>query len=365
MVNKALLYILLIAALFLGLAWMFSDIFIYVSISLVLATILQPLTNFINRTYIFKIRIPRIIAILFSFGLVALVISLFILLFVPLVIEQTEVLSNMNKEVLYENISGPLDWVENFLIENNISQGQNLNINESLKTAVIEFISNISVSELFNSLLSFTGMFFVSVLAISFITFVLLYEDGLITRQMIAMVPNGYFEMFISAIFKIEKLLSNYLIGLTLQMMAIFTIAALGLTIFGVKYAITIAVFAAVANLIPYLGPLLGSIFGIIVGISTSGNLTLDYGMLLIVIKIVSVFAVVQAMDNIIFQPLIFSKSVKVHPLEIFVVIFAAATLGGIPGMIAAIPVYTVLRVSVMEINSGFRRYHIFQIKNN
>ncbi len=365
MINKTLFYIVLIATLFVLVAWLFSDIFIYISISLVLATILRPLTNFISRTYIFKVKVPRIVAILISFGLVALVISLFILLFVPLVIEQTEVISNLNKEVLYENLTGPLVSLENFLVQNGIIEADRISYNEGLKDSVIDFVSNINIQELLNNLLTFTGTVFVSIMAILFITFFLLYENGLLSRQMIALVPNAYFEVFISAVFKIEKLLSNYLIGLTLQMMAIFSVAALGLTIFGVNYAITIAVFAALANLIPYLGPLLGAIFGIIVGLSTSGHFAIDNTTLIIIVKIVSVFAVVQAMDNVIFQPLIFSKSVKAHPLEIFVVIFAAATLGGIPGMIAAIPVYTIIRVSVMEINWGFKRYQIFQVKTN
>ncbi|MFY0650838.1 MAG: AI-2E family transporter [Cyclobacteriaceae bacterium] len=365
MINKTLFYILLIAAIFILVAWLFSDIFIYISISLVLATILRPLTNFISRTYIFKVNIPRIIAILFSFALVVGVISLFVLLFVPLVIEQTEVISKIDKEAVYQNLAGPLVSLEDFLIENNILEGDTESLNSGIKSTIIEFISNLSFRDILDNLLSFTGAFFVSILAIAFITFFLLFENGLVSRQMIAVVPNAYFEMFISALFKIEKLLSNYLIGLTLQMMAIFSVAALGLTIFGVNYAITIAVFAAVANLIPYLGPLLGAIFGIIVGVSTGGNFVFDNSTLILIVKIVSVFAAVQAMDNVIFQPLIFSKSVKAHPLEIFVVIFAAATLGGIPGMIAAIPVYTILRVSVMEINWAFRRYHVFQIKNN
>ena len=66
--------------------------------------------------------------------------------------------------------------------------------------------------------------------------------------------------------------------------------------------------------------------------------------------------------DNLFLQPLIFSKSVKAHPLEIFIVIFAGATLAGIPGMIAAIPTYTVLRVSFIEMYKGYKDYKIFKL---
>jgi predicted PurR-regulated permease PerM len=147
-------------------------------------------------------------------------------------------------------------------------------------------------------------------------------------------------------------------------MFFIFSLAAIGLSIFGIKYALTIALFAAVANLIPYLGPILGASFGIIVGISTGTELLTQQDYLFLVIKIASVFSIVQVVDNIFLQPLIFSKSVKAHPLEIFIVIFAGASLAGIPGMIIAIPVYTVLRVSFGELYSGYRSYKVFRIQS-
>jgi len=129
-----------------------------------------------------------------------------------------------------------------------------------------------------------------------------------------------------------------------------------------VEYALTIALFAAVANLIPYAGPVLGAVFGIIVGIS-SGTFNTDTELNYLMFKILSVFAVVQITDNILIQPLIFSKSVKAHPLEIFVVIFVGAKIGGVLGMIFAIPVYTIFRVSFIEFFKGYKSYRIFKIK--
>jgi predicted PurR-regulated permease PerM len=111
---------------------------------------------------------------------------------------------------------------------------------------------------------------------------------------------------------------------------------------------------------IPYLGPILGAAFGIIVSISTN-NYAGPNEILFMIFKILIVFAIVQLNDNLVFQPLIFSKSVKAHPLEIFIIIFVGATLGGIIGMIAAIPVYTIVRVSFTEFSQGFKQYQIFK----
>ncbi|MEQ8473076.1 MAG: AI-2E family transporter [Marinoscillum sp.] len=362
--NRTLLALGALVVL-LGLAvWYFSNIFVYLTISLVLATVLRPLTNQINRIELFGGKIPRFIAIIGSYAVVVAVLSLFVLLFVPLIYDQIEVLNSLKFNVVFDSLVEPLRWVEDFLISSHLTEKTEGFIVESTRTGIIDFIQTLNFTDIINQLLSFTGNFFVGVLAVTFITFFLLYEKGIIRRQIIAIVPNKYFEVFISALYKIERLLSNFLLGILFQMFSIFSIASVGLSVLGVNYAVTIAVFAAVANLIPYLGPLLGGIFGILVAVSTSGDLTLSNATIILIVKVFSVFAVVQATDNIVLQPLIFSKSVKAHPLEIFVIIFVGATIAGIPGMIAAIPVYTVLRVSSTEIYAGFNQYRVFKSKS-
>ena len=287
--------------------------------------------------------------------------ALFVVLFIPLISEQVGVLSNINYDNALATVTGPLSGLEAFLIENSLVEGSEGLIMESLRENFLDILGRINFSEVINDLISITGNIFVGMLATAFITFFLLYENGLLRKQIINVVPNQYFELFITALFKIELLLSNYLLGLLFQMFSIFSIAAIGLSILGVKYALTIAIFAAFANLIPYLGPMLGATFGIIVGLSTSGDAFVSSQSIILIIKILAVFGVVQTTDNVLLQPLIFSKSVKAHPLEIFVIIFAGANIAGIPGMIAAIPAYTILRVSVIEIMGGFGKYQVFK----
>ncbi|MEO1653770.1 MAG: AI-2E family transporter, partial [Bacteroidota bacterium] len=146
-----------------------------------------------------------------------------------------------------------------------------------------------------------------------------------------------------------------------LQIFILFTIVAFGLTLLGVKYALTIAAFAAFINLIPYLGPFLGLVFGVFVVLSTGHPLLSFNEHLLLIVQMLPVFATAQLMDNLLLQPIIFSKSVKAHPLEIFIIIFVGASLADMLGMIAAIPVYTVLRVGFIELGKGYRQYYIFR----
>ncbi|MCX2742360.1 AI-2E family transporter [Mangrovivirga sp. M17] len=364
MFQKRIIYVVLGVALFIFLAWFFSNIFVYIVISVIFAAILRGPANYLSQISVFGFQVPRVIAVIFSFLVLLLVVLLFIITFIPLISDQINVLANLNYDKLFRTAAEPVNWLEEFLINNNLTSESRGFIKDSIKDNFVGFITRINVSNLLNTLVGFTGSLFIGILAVAFITFFLLYEKGMVRRQFNKLIPNSYFEVTITAITKIERLLTNYLVGLLLQMTAIFTVASVGLSILGIKYAITIALFAALANLIPYVGPIMGATFGILIGLSTQLLGNGDGGSLLIlVVKICTVFAVVQIMDNMIFQPLIFSKSVKAHPLEIFVIIFVGANLAGVVGMIAAIPVYTVLRVTVLEFYSGYNQYYVF--KNN
>ena len=347
--------------LLIALAWYFSNIFLYLIISIVLTTLLRPLVNLIARFQIMGRKIPRALAIMVSFFFMIVLLSSFVLLFVPLITDQIQVISSLEFDNVYNYVSQPIGSLEEFLIENQLVDQETGFLVDNLRSLSFNKINEINFTQVINGLLSVTGNFFVGLLAVSFITFFLLYESGILRRTIISIIPNQYFEVFIGAMFKTEKLLSNYLLGLLFQMLSIFSMVAVGLSVFGVKYALTIAVFAAFANLIPYLGPVLGASFGLIVSLSTSGNIGLDQSTIILLIEILAVFSIVQVTDNVFLQPLIFSKSVKAHPLEIFIIIFAGAAIGAISGMVAAIPVYTILRVTSKEVYAGFKEYRVFQ----
>jgi len=363
--NKTTLSLLAITGGVLFMAWLFSDIVLYFVISMVLAGILKTPTNYISQTQIGNFRIPRVTAILTSFGILAGIIFLFILIFKPLVSDQIKVVSEINYDTLLLQISDPITRFERFLIKNNIMHESEGFIMNSITNKIATLGEELKFGDIINGVISTTGNFLIAVIAVLFITFFLLFEKGIIRRNILAIVPNAYFEVTISALYKIEKLLSNYLLGLLLQMLSVFTVVSFGLILGGVKYAVTIGVFAAVANLIPFIGPFIGAIFGLIVGLSTTApelaETVLMGGYIFLSIKILTVFAFVQLTDNLMLQPIIFSKSVKAHPLEIFIIVFAGATLAGAIGMIAAIPTYTVLRVSFLELQKGYKQYRIFK----
>jgi predicted PurR-regulated permease PerM len=110
-----------------------------------------------------------------------------------------------------------------------------------------------------------------------------------------------------------------------------------------------------ILNVIPYVGPWIGLFIAIIMGVASHINMDFTTVVLPLVYYMILVEAIVHLIDNVVFQPVIFSNSVRAHPLEIFVVVLAAGFAAGIPGMIFGIPAYTVLRVFAREFFYNFK----------
>ncbi len=361
---KVVLTAVVVTLIVVFLGWYFSNISLYFIFSMVIAAALRPMTNRINSFYMMGQHVPRALAILLSFGLILGIGFLLILLFVPLVRTQVELIQALDINYLYDQIQQPVSRVEAILIQFDLVNQEPGYLISSIKNSLIASLNEINIQGFINGVISTTSTLLISVLAVAFITFFLLLENGMLRRNLLNFIPNKYFELSVATFHKVEGLLSNYLLGLLIQMTSIFSIATIGLTIANIEYAMTIAVFAAVANLIPYAGPILGATFGILVGLST-GDFSTANEIYLFLFKILTVFSMVQLTDNVVLQPFIFSKSVKAHPLEIFVIIFAGAKIAGVLGMILAIPVYTIFRVTIKEFFKGYKEYRIFKLDNN
>jgi predicted PurR-regulated permease PerM len=269
--KKGTLNVILVAIIVIALGYIFSNIVFYVIVSAIIAAILLPIVDRLDHIQVGRFNFPRAVAVLISFGILGLFISAFVSLFIPLFQEQVDLITSFDKEEMSKNSLNGIRQIEAFLIENNIIENQEKGfIFDTILHHKEKLFQRFNLTEILNSLVSFTGNIFITTIAVFFISFFLLFDKGLIRRAVLSIVPNKYFELSVTAFDKIKILLSNYLNGLVLQMLSIFILVSAGLSLFGVKYAITIAIFTAVANLIPYLGPILGAFFGLLVIITTS-----------------------------------------------------------------------------------------------
>jgi predicted PurR-regulated permease PerM len=170
-------------------------------------------------------------------------------------------------------------------------------------------------------------------------------------------VPDKYVEHVTRALYSVKKLLTRYFIGIVIQSTCIMTLVTIGMTIAGIDFqqAVVMGLILGILNVIPYAGPWIGLFIAIIMGVASHINQDFTTVVIPLVTYMIIVEAITHLIDNILFQPVIFSNSVKAHPLEIFIVVLAAGFAAGIPGMIFGIPAYTVLRVFAREFFYNFK----------
>lgn len=336
------------------LAWRFSDILTYVLISAVLSLMGKPLVRAMDQIKISHWRFPHVLSSLLTLVLMILIVAGLVRVFVPLIAQQAEMISNIDVEAVGRSLEQPVSELQDFLISYNI-----LKEKESIEMLLISNIESVvsfaTFSDIFKNILSIAGNLFIGVFAVLFITFFFLKEENLFFNGILLLLPMKYQEEGKKILSDSQYLLSRYFIGLLIELTTMVTLISTGLTFFGVKNAFLIGLLGGVMNVIPYLGPIIGTIIGVTLGTIThlSGGAYSD--LFTLIITIVSTFAISNLIDNIVLQPWIYSNSVKAHPLEIFLVILIAGSMAGVLGMVLAIPSYTVLRIVAKQFLSQSR----------
>jgi predicted PurR-regulated permease PerM len=211
------------------------------------------------------------------------------------------------------------------------------------------------IQSFLGSLIGILGNILVAIFSITFITFFFLKDQRLFFESILMWVPDKYVDNVTRALYSIKRLLTRYFIGIVIQSTCIMILITIGMTIAGIDFqqALVMGLILGILNVIPYVGPWLGLFIAIIMGVASHINQAADVGPLVTYMIIVE--AITHLIDNVVFQPVIFSNSVKAHPLEIFVVVLASGFAAGIPGMILGIPAYTVMRVFAKEFFYNFK----------
>lgn len=330
------IFILLGISLLCYLIYALFSLVIYIVIAIILALMANPIVKFLNQRLKFK----NTLAVITTLVLFLLLITGFVLLFVPLIIKQGENLSLLDIRSLETNYKRLMETISQFLSSRNIDLQSILNPVEYASSFNFNFVSKI-----FNNILGILGNLGMGLFSVLFISFFLLKEKHTIFNGFKSILPDNQEAKVLASIQKIRDLLSRYFLGLLLQIFIILVLYLVVFLIFGVENAFIIALLCAILNIIPYIGPLLGMIVASVL-IMLSG-LQADFvtETLPKTVYVIIGLIIVQLIDNYVNQPLIFSKSTKSHPLEIFLVILAAGILLGITGMIIAIPLYTCLKV--------------------
>jgi predicted PurR-regulated permease PerM len=317
----------------------------------------RPLVDLLCRIHFRKWYFPRTISALITLLIIWGVIILFFYIFIPLVTTQLNYFSTIDSEKVVQIVEAPIAKVEQLFRAFNKDISNQISI-ESYISEKVSGVLNINMIQNFlGSIFGILGNLMVAIFSISFITFFFLKDQRLFFESILMWVPDKYTENVTRALHSIQRLLTRYFIGIIIQSTCILILVTIGMTIVGIEFrqALVMGVILGILNVIPYVGPWLGLFIALIMGVASHINMDFETVVIPLIINMVIVEAVTHMIDNVVFQPIIFSSSVKAHPLEIFIVVLASGFAAGIPGMILGIPTYTVIRVFAKEFFYNFK----------
>jgi predicted PurR-regulated permease PerM len=345
-------------AIIAAICWYFKNILIYIVVAFVISLIGRPIMKLMRRVSIKGKHVPdwllAILTIIVIFAFLLLIITQMI----PMVSSIIRDALTINTQAFFE--TNPVERLNEWMVKVFPDLGYDFDLITVILDKLRELVSFSNVSGFVGSVASFVSSTFVALFSILFISFFFLKDANLFERIICALVPDRVENTLSTTLHDIKQLLSRYFVGLLVEMLGVALIDFLGLWLIarlGFSYAIGIAFIAGLLNVIPYVGPLMGEAVGVILGVilKVGTGAGLDVSIWAFALIILAIMLTAQLIDNFIYQPVIYSTSIKAHPLEIFIVLLMAGHIGGVVGMLVAIPVYTVVRVIAIRFFYRFK----------
>jgi len=297
-----------------------QDIIIPFALSILLAIVLTPVNNFLE-----KKKIPRVWAISISLTF-SLLIIVGILYFIS-----TQIMSfSEDLPVIRERLTELFNKAQQWIAEN-------LNLSRRDQAKYIDTAKDSGTSALGSTVISVTNAIFVLVLLPIYAFLVLYYRDMLKQFLVDVFQPNHH-ENVKEVIKESRIVVQSYMVGLLIEMVIVAVINYIGFLIIGIKYAVFLAVFAAILNLLPYVGMLIATVFCMLVTLATSSN-PAD------TLWTFAVLSIVQFIDNNIIMPKVVGSKVKINALITILGVLIGGALCGISGMFLSIPGIAILKV--------------------
>jgi putative permease len=340
-IGRIIKYIIVFAMVLVSiwLVVLLKSIIALILVSAIIAYILDPIASILEAK-----GISRLQSTLLIFATLGVIIGLLFYLLVP------SLLNELN--YLQEGIGGTqasellTKFEETIHKTIPVLSGQELNLYDKLQSS----LQNLAES-FFSILVDLVSVLSTSII-IPFAVFFILKDGRKMRKNLVSIVPNKYFEMFLNLLHKVDLQLGGYLRGQFLDSMIIGLLAIIALWILGIKYFVLIGIFAGLANMIPYVGPLSGMIMAASVVLLNNGS-----GQQIAWVLIA--FAIIQLIDNVLVQPLVLARSVNLHPLIIIFAIIIGGEFFGIIGMLVAIPVTGIVKVLSIEIYKSIKRFNL------
>lgn len=345
--DRVVRFILGLAAVAVGLLIMYnySNLVVFLVLAMILSYILDPFANRLQ-----SMGLNRTFGITLILATVILVLVFISTSVIPIIANQ---MAELTAQLSVENIRQIAVKVENQLINKFEFLPQGF-LEENIAIVFNELFNVNQISSVVSDALGIFTNIFSAVLVVPFAAFFFLKDGSKIRRDLLQLVPNKYFETTLTVIDKIEKRLGLYFRSVLFQSFLVALSSWTTLSIAGLDNSMSVGIAVGLANTIPYFGPILGYFLSIIVSIIETGNFSL------VAACILAIF-IVQMLDNIVFQPMLFSRSADMHPVAILFIILIGAETAGILGMLIAIPLATVIKITITQLSWSFNNYQVFR----
>ena len=340
------------AAIVAALCWFFRSVLAYILIAVVVSLIAKPLMGILQKIRIKGRKAPDWLLAAFSIIIVLCVLTSIIISVIPIISGIVKDVSMVNIESAARGIAVPLAEFNEFLSRTFPQLGSGFRIEVTVLNELQKVFNVSAFSSVIGSAASFVTSLAIGLFSVVFIGFFFIKDNGLFTQIVCALVPDRHEKTTEKAISDIGYLLSRYFIGVILEMIGVALVNFLGLMFIarmGFHASMGIAVLTGILNVIPYVGPFLGIVLGttlsILLKYTSVSPIGLDVNFWVFTAILIAILLFTQFIDNFVYQPVIYSTSIKSKPLEIFIVLLVVGHIGGPLSLIIAIPCYTVVRV--------------------
>lgn len=316
--------VLLMLALIAAFISLGSDLFVPFSLAMLLAILLMPICNWLQRK-----GIGRVPAVLLS------LLAAFLFIGGVFYFLSSQIASFFNDiDQIKKGINMHLHTLQNWVKQ---QFGFSFREQEQLATDFVSSMKSSGQGALGSTFSSLMNVVIILTL-LPIYSFLLLYYRSLIRQFLIDVFGNTPQKDVAAILNESRVVVQSYMIGLVIEFVIVSVINSIGFLILGIKYAIFLAVFAAVLNILPYIGMLIASIFCMAVTLTTSTDIRDPLWVLIVLLA-------VQFVDNNIIMPRIVGSKVKLNALMTIAGVVVGGLLCGVPGMFLSIPAIAILKI--------------------
>lgn len=299
-------------------------------IGLVIAYVLHPIVHALERR-----RVPRLIAVLLIYLSFVLIVTVGLINAIPIFSRQLVELSDDLPRLTRWYHTWMSEWeAHKYFLPDSVSSG--------VDRVIIQSQDHLShrIAQLVNNARNTLGKM-LAYAVVPFIAFYLLKDMKEINKAGLAIIPPAYRKKTLAVMRDVNDSLGKYIHGQMTVALIVGVLAYIGYWLIGMPYPFVLASFVCLTNIIPYLGPIIGATPAIIVALTISTKM---------VLLVLAVNIVIQTMEGNILSPNIVGRSLHLHPLLIIFALLTGEALGGIVGLIVAVPVLAVCKVVISRI---------------